>query len=234
MNICDKLVINHITKIYDQNHGIKSISVTIGEGEIVAFVGPNGVGKTTLVKAVAGLLRVSEGNVLLNGVDTSHRECKIQIGYMQNDLKFYEKMTVYGILDFICKVKFDGKFGEEIDVYLKKYELYQQRNTYIGELSLGMQRKLSMIMALLGTPKLILLDEPTNGVDTAGIIQLKNDLLRCAKEGSIIILTSHVLDFVEKICTRCIYLKDGRIVRDLNLEDKEICLDKIYEEIYIS
>ncbi len=233
MSISDKLIIDNLTKMYDKRHGIKSISTVINAGEIVCFVGPNGVGKTTLVKSAAGLLRASEGKVLLQGIDTSSRECKSQIGYMQNDLSFYEKMTVYEILDFICKVKYDGKFREEINFYLKKYGLFEQRNAHIRKLSLGMQRKLSIIMALLGTPKLILFDEPTNGVDTAGIIQLKNDLHRCAKEGSIILITSHVLDFVEKICTRCVFLKDGRIARDLSLQESDVCLEDVYEEIYV-
>lgn len=206
MKMNHKLILNHVTKMYDKDHGIKSISTEINCGEIVAFIGPNGVGKTTLVKTIAGLSQVTKGEIILFGMHTSSQICKPKIGYMQNDLGFYDKMTIYEVLDFICLVKFDGKYRAKIDIYLKKYNLYEQRNSFIGSLSLGMKRKLSIIMALIGKPALLILDEPTNGVDTHGIIQLKNDLLNCLEERKIVIITSHVLDWVEKIATRCIFL----------------------------
>ena len=97
-----------------------------------------------------------------------------------------------------------------------------------------MKKKRSIIMALLGSPQLILLDEPTNGVDTLGIIQLKNDLIQCSQKGSIVIITSHVLDFIEKICSRCIFLKNGSIEKDLIADHTNTCLETIYEQLYIS
>ncbi len=234
MNMTDQLIIDNITKLYDNKYGIKSVSATINSGEVTAIIGPNGVGKTTLVKCIAGLLQVSEGTILLSDISTSSRSCKPQIGYMQNELDFYNKMTVYEIMDFICKVKYAGKFCEEIDLYLKKYNLYEYRNSYISELSMGMKRKLSIIISLIGTPKLILLDEPTNGVDTYGILQLKADLAKCSQKGSIIIITSHVLDFLEKICSRCIFLKNGMIIQDIRLADNKVDLENVYESIYIT
>lgn len=234
MKTMDNLIIDNVTKLYDQNHGIRSISTIINPCEITAIIGPNGVGKTTLVKCIAGLLPVSQGEILLSGISTSSRVCKPQIGYMQNDLDFYQKMTVYEILDFICNIKYSGEFHDEIISYLKKYNLYDQRNSYINELSMGMKKKLSIIIALIGTPKLILMDEPTNGVDTYGILQLKEDLSNCRDNGSIIIITSHVLDFLEKICSRCIFLKNGMISQDIQLTDKKWDLENIYENIYIT
>lgn len=148
-------------------------------------------------------------------------------------MNFYRKMTVYEIMDFICQIKFGGRFQEEIEPYLKRYELFEQRNSYVSALSMGMKRKLSIIMALIGTPKLILMDEPTNGIDTYGILQFKNDLIRCIQQGSAVIVTSHVLDFLEKICTRCIFLRDGVIVQDIQITDNSQDLDSIYQKIYI-
>lgn len=226
------LTIDNATMMYDKKHGIQLITASIELGEITAIIGPNGAGKTTLMKAIAGLVPVSGGKILLSGLSTSSRMCKPQIGYMQDNLNFFGKMTVYEVLDFICQIKYRGKYREEIEPYLKRYELYEQRNSYIGALSLGMKRKLSIIMALIGTPALILLDEPTNGIDTYGILQLKNDLNRCVHEGSAVIVTSHVLDFLEKICARCIFLKDGEIARDIRITDNNPDLDHIYQEIY--
>lgn len=229
----NNLTLNNASMLYDKKHGIQSITATINFGEITAIIGPNGAGKTTLIKAIAGLTPLSDGEILLSGLSTSSRICKSQIGYMQENLNFYRKMTVYEIMDFICQIKFGGRFQEEIEPYLKRYELFEQRNAYVSALSMGMKRKLSIIMALIGTPKLILMDEPTNGIDTYGILQFKNDLIRCIQQGSAVIVTSHVLDFLEKICTRCIFLRDGVIVQDIQITDNSQDLDSIYQKIYI-
>lgn len=232
MNTEHDLILEHVTKIYDGGHGIKDLSIKLLSGEIAAFIGPNGVGKTTLVKSVAGLLPISEGSIRLYGQSIRERSLRAGIGYMQSDISFYDKMTVHEVLEFICKVKFGGNFYEEIDPYLQSYHLYEQRNFRIHQLSLGMKRKLSLIMVLIGTPRLILLDEPESGVDTYGIIQFKADLSACARKGSIVILTSHVLDLLEKVCTRCIFLKDGKIAEDLSLTGKPLDLEQVYERVY--
>lgn len=233
MNEKEVLIIKDVTKLYDNNRGISSISSVINKGEIISIIGPNGAGKTTLVKCIAGLLRPSDGIVSLLGMSTYERKCKSSIGYMQNELDFYRKMTLHEILVFICHIKYQGKFKDEIEIYLKKYNLFEYRNSYVSELSLGMKKKFSIIISLIGTPQLILLDEPTNGVDTSGILQLKNDLIECSKKGSIVIVTSHVLDFLEKICTRCLFLKDGIISEDVLFEGERVDLEAIYEELYI-
>lgn len=230
MNDSNQLEIKNVTKLYPNQCGIKGISTTMCGGEIVSFVGPNGAGKTTLVKSIAGLSRIAEGSILLNGNLTSEPVSKSQIGYMQEDLSFYEKMTVYEILDFMCKVKFKDQYYETIDDYLIRYELYDKRNTYIDKLSLGMRRKLAIVMALLGDTQLVILDEPTNGVDTAGILQLKHDLSKRVKQGAIVIITSHVLDWVEKICTRCIFLKEGEVVEDIEVGTRD--LENEYQRVY--
>lgn len=231
MENCNNLVIKNATKMYSDKCGIKNISLEVKAGEIVAFVGPNGVGKTTLVKSIAGLLKVNEGKIEFNGISTSENSVKKDIGYMQDDLSFYEKMTVYEILDFICEIKYCGQYRQGIDDYLVKYGLFDKRNTYISKLSLGMQRKLAIIIALLGESKLIILDEPTNGVDTAGILQLKQDLQVCVQKGSVVIITSHVLEWIENICTRCIFLKSGEITRDV--EVGTLSLENEYERVYM-
>lgn len=226
----NKLEIINLSKLYRGDLGIKHISSSMEAGEIVAFVGPNGVGKSTLVKSVAGLLKASEGEIYLNGISTSEPACKRQIGYMQEDLSFYYKMTVYEILDFVCQVKLQDRYHETIDDYLLRYELYDRRNDCVNKLSLGMTKKLSIIMALLGEPRLIILDEPTNGVDTMGLLQLKQDIKKCAENGGIVIITSHILDWIEKVSTRCIFLKSGEIVKDMHTEGYD--LEAEYERLY--
>lgn len=226
------LEVKNVTKLYHKGNGINDLSISLKPGEITAFIGPNGVGKTTLVKAVAGLTRISSGEIMLSGISTLKREGRAKIGYMQDDLGFYDKMTVYEVLDFVCEVKFDGRYQEEIDDYLKKYDLWEKRNVLIHRLSMGMKKKLSIIMALLGRPELMIFDEPTNGVDTFGIIRLKNDLIESASQNSIVIVTSHVLDWVEKLCTRCVFLKAGAIEKDICLQNGGWDLENEFEMIY--
>ena len=226
----NKLEIKCVTKSYDNICAINNISAMVESGEMVAFIGPNGAGKSTLIKIVAGLIRTSDGDVFLNGYSTIEPICKKEIGYMQDDLRFYNKMTIYEILDFLCNVKFKDKYHDTIDDYLVRYELYDKRNAHINDLSLGMKKKLSLVMALLGEPQLVILDEPTNGVDTSGILQLKYDLLKIAEAGGIVIITSHILDWIEKICSRCIFLKSGEIVKDVCA--KNLILEDEYEKIY--
>ena len=161
-------------------------------------------------------------------------KCRNKIGYMLENLDFFEKLTVYEVLDFLCMVRFDGNYYEEIETYLKRYNLYDQRNSKIMKLSLGMQRKLSIIMTLLGNSRVMLFDEPTNGIDTAGLIELKYDLLKQKEMGGIIIITSHMLDWVEKVCTRFIFLKSGKINTDLNINDVKDNLENIYKKIYLN
>ena len=141
-------------------------------------------------------------------------------------------MTVYEVLEFLCTVKFNGKYYEEIDLYLAKYDLYNKRNIKITKLSVGMKRKLSIIMAIIGNPEILILDEPTNGVDTAGIIQLKQDLINRQHQNKIIIVTTHVLEWAEKICTRTIFLKDGKIAGDYLTDNLKKSLEELYEDIY--
>lgn len=224
------LEIHEITKQYAKGTGISRISFTVNAGEIVALIGPNGAGKTTLMKAVGGLCRLSGGEALLNNVPTF--QCRENLGFMQEALDFYEKMTVYEALDFLCAVKFRGGCREEIDHYLKAYQLFEQRNLRISRLSLGMKRKLSLIMALMGDCPLLLLDVPTNGIDTAGLIQLKRDLLRRRDQNGITLFTSHVLDWAEHVCSRCIFLKTGEIAADCRMEEMHPPLEKLYENLY--
>ena len=225
------LEIHELTKQYAKGTGISRISFTVNAGEIVALIGPNGAGKTTLMKAVGGLCRLSGGEALLNNVPTF--QCRENLGFMQETLDFYEKMTVYEALDFLCAVKFRGGCREEIDHYLKAYQLFEQRNLRISRLSLGMKRKLSLIMALMGDCPLLLLDEPTNGIDTAGLIQLKRDLLRRRDQNGIVLFTSHVLDWAEHVCSRSIFLKTGEIAADCRMEEMHPPLEKLYENLYI-
>ncbi len=122
----------------------------------------------------------------------------------------------------------------EGSVLLDSVPTFRCRNQKISRLSLGMKRKMSLIMALLGTPRLLILDEPTNGIDTAGIIRLKQDLLAFRENGGIVLVTSHVLDWAEKTCTRFLFLKSGRIAGDYEAVSLHTDLETLYERLYLT
>ncbi|MCL2052218.1 MAG: ABC transporter ATP-binding protein [Lachnospiraceae bacterium] len=225
------LKIEGITKLYDAKHGIKNIKLEAYEGDVISFIGPNGAGKTTLVKCIAGLLYSQKGKISLNELDVLDRNCKRKIGYMEESLNFYYDMTIYELLDFIYKIKYRSKNISEVDGLLNDFNLYSERNRLVKLLSVGMKRKLSIIIALLGSPQLVILDEPTNGIDTSGLMFLKRHIKLLSQRGSIIILTSHVLDFVESISKKCIFLDEGQIAKEICAG--ELNLEEEYEKLYL-
>lgn len=226
------LNINSITKVYSNGRGIKKFSLEADKGEVLAFIGPNGSGKSTALKIMAGVMSCDEGTVAINNIDTKEREAKKYIGYLPEEIFVYEKMSIYELLNFTAAVKFNKNLSDEIDESLKKYDLWDYRHQIIKNLSMGMKKKVGIIGAFLGSPELIILDEPTNGLDTKGIITLKEKINYLKEKGSIIIISSHMLDFVGNIKCRAIFLKDGNVVEDIK-EGSNVNLENIYSKLYL-
>lgn len=133
------------------------------------------------------------------------------------------------MLDFICEVKYCGKYGNEIKKLLCDFELWESRNKLIQECSFGMKKKIQIVISFLGSPGLILLDEPTNGVDTNGILMLKRYTEKEKREGKTIVITSHVLDFVERVADTVIFLQSGKMVKVLKNTDN---LERAYADTF--
>ncbi|WPC42606.1 ABC transporter ATP-binding protein [Clostridium sp. JS66] len=226
------LTANNLTKIYPNNKGITKISINIDSSEILALIGPNGSGKSTTLKIIAGVMKSQEGNVLVNNLSTTSRESKRYIGYLPEDLFFYEKMSVYEFLDFVACVKFKSNLSSDIESLLASYDLWEHRHQLLKNLSMGMKKKIGIISAFLGNPNLIILDEPTNGIDTKGIITLKKQINDSKSKGAIIIISSHILDFVSSICSRFIFLKHGQIAKDIS-SASNLNLEALYSELYL-
>ncbi|MDD6058674.1 MAG: ABC transporter ATP-binding protein [Clostridiales bacterium] len=224
------LIIREIRKIYQKENGISGIDLQLSEGGIYSFIGPNGSGKTTLMNVVAGILKADLGEVLLDGNNTFLWKTKKEIGYALDDEKSYPNMTLYELLLFVSRVKYGEILEKEMRELLIRYSLWEQKDKLYQQSSYGMKKKLAILMSLLGNPKLILLDEPTNGVDTQGLIVLKEDLIRRKQKGAIILVTSHVLDFVETIATTSFFLEKGKIVKRI---DGIGNLEEIYKMLYM-
>lgn len=226
----DLLEIKDITKLYSDEFGVKKVSFQAIEGRIISLIGPNGAGKSTVLNLIAGALYPNKGEVLLNGQDVRKSEVKKYIGYMPDNISVNPKIKTKELLHIISDYKYEGRFKDEIAQAMDDYKIQKYANMEFRKLSMGTKKKLGMIIAFMGMPPLIILDEPTNGVDTEGILKLKEKILKAKKNGSIIIVSSHILDFIGAIADQNIFLKDGRMQK---IADKEEDLEKIYQKLYL-
>lgn len=226
----DLLEIKDITKLYSDEFGVKKVSFQAMEGRIISLIGPNGAGKSTVLNLIAGALYPNKGEVLLNGQDVRKSEVKKYIGYMPDNISVNPKIKTKELLHIISDYKYEGRFKDEIAQAMDDYKIQKYANMEFRKLSMGTKKKLGMIIAFMGMPPLIILDEPTNGVDTEGILKLKEKILKAKKNGSIIIVSSHILDFIGAIADQNIFLKDGRIQK---IAGKEEDLEKIYQKLYL-
>ena len=224
------LIMDKVTKKYDDIHGIFDISLTLKKGKVYSVIGPNGSGKTTLIKSMAGMTNITAGKISIDGENTMLRQTKRKIGYAMDEEGCYPDFTIYEILQLANDIKFHREYANQIEELLQNFSLWENKNMLYTKCSLGMKKKVSLCLSFLGNPSLILLDEPTNGVDTKGIISLKKQIEQAKKREEIVVVTSHVLDFVGKIADENIFIKEGKICC---VVDRHNDLEKIYERIYL-
>jgi len=224
------LIMDKVTKRYDDTHGIFDISLKLEQEKVYSVIGPNGSGKTTMLRSMAGMTNITGGSISIDGENTMLRATKRRIGYAMDGDECYPDCTLYELLQIANEIKFNGGFAGQMEELLRAFSLWENRNMLYRKCSLGMKKKMSLCLSLLGNPPLILLDEPTNGVDTKGIIALKKEIQQAKQNNSIIVVTSHVLDFVGQIADENIFIKEGKICC---VVDRHKDLETIYEEIYL-
>lgn len=224
------LSVKGVTKNYGHENGIEDVSFSCEAGEVVSVIGPNGSGKSTLLKIMAGVLAADQGSVWIDEHDTADFMTRKEIGYMPDDFELTHDLTVRNFLYMIADYKYGGGFKEDIRRAAGDFEVAEYWNRSFGKLSMGNKKKISMIAAFIGNPKLIILDEPTNGVDASGIITLKQYIETAAQRGSIVVVSSHMLDFVSKIAASNIFLKKGRLIA---VENNKRQLEDIYRSLYL-
>lgn len=214
--------IDNLSKFYGNHAAIESISLKIEKGEIVGLLGPNGAGKSTTMNIITGYISATEGSVLIDGFDILKNpvQAKKRIGYLPEIPHLYMDMTVEEYLNFVSKLKKVEKnnIKEHIDVILESIKLSDVRKRLIKNLSKGYKQRVGLAQAIVGNPEVLILDEPTVGLDPKQIIEIRDLISKLGKEHTII-LSSHILSEVSAICDRVIIINKGSIVAEGTPED---------------
>ncbi len=226
---------NYCMEYIEGKRVIDNLNMTIREGDIYAFVGRNGVGKTTTIKSIVGINHITEGDILLDKISIQKDPIKYKkmLAYVPDNPILYEYLTGIQYLDFIADIyEMTSMEREEgIEKYAKKFELYDELGNLISSYSHGMKQKLVLIAAFMHEPKLYVLDEPFVGLDPKASFVLKELIREKAKEGRIIFFSTHVLDVAEKLCNRIAIIKDGKLIADGDME--RIIKDKTLEQTFM-
>jgi len=201
------LTINNLTKKYGYLTAVKNLSFTIKKGNVYGILGPNGSGKSTTLGIVLNVVNKTEGDFhWFDGNTTTHNALK-KVGAIIERPNFYPYMTAYQNLKLVCKIK--GITYDKIQEKLEVVGLLERMNSKFKTYSLGMKQRLAIASALLNDPEILILDEPTNGLDPQGIHQIRAIIKQIASKGTTILLASHLLDEVEKVCSHVVVLRKG-------------------------
>ena len=210
-----------LTKLYGEFVAVNELSFSVQPGEVIGLVGPNGAGKTSTLRCLSGIIPPSRGTVRVGGCDIVHDPiaAKRQLAFFTDEPRLFDYLTVWQHLNFVARiyqVPDYEKIGREL---LEELEIANKRDALPGELSRGMKQKLAIACGLLHSPKVIYFDEPLTGLDPLGIRRMKDSILKRARDGAAIIISSHLLHLVEEICSRLLILKNGVKVIDGTLEE---------------
>ncbi len=226
--------VKNITKKYGNFTAVDNISFEVKDGEIVGLLGPNGAGKSTTMNMITGFIEATEGNIVVNGYDISKKpgKAKKQIGYMPEGVPSYQELTAKEFVKYMAELKMvDRKTRkEEIENVIKQTGLEEVQNKLIKNLSRGYKQRVSMAGALVGNPDVLILDEPTVGLDPKQILEIRNLIKELGKKHTVI-LSSHILSEVSQICERVVIINKGKIVAidtPENLETKTQNKNVIY------
>jgi len=207
--------VENVTKKYGQRVAVDRLNFTVNRGEILGFLGPNGAGKSTTMNIITGYLSATEGSVKLDGHDILEepQAVKRQIGYMPELPPLYPDMTVRDYLSFVCDIKGvpRSRRRENLDRSMKLVQISDVGGRLIKNLSKGYKQRVGIAQAIVGTPPVLILDEPTIGLDPQQIIETRNLIRDLGKEHTII-LSSHILPEVQAVCSRVLIINKGRIV----------------------
>lgn len=211
------IAVENLTKRYPNKVAIDNVSFTLEKGEILGFLGPNGAGKTTTMRCITGYMPSTSGTVKVDGFDVFEQplEVRRRIGYLPENPPLYPEMTVEGYLRFVAKIKGvpKARLKDEVESAMSRVSIAEVRERIISKLSKGFKQRVGLAQALLNDPKVLVLDEPTIGLDPKQILEVR-ELIKGLAGNHTVILSTHILPEVEQTCSRVIIIAKGKIVAE--------------------
>ncbi len=212
----DSIVALGLTKKFGEKVAVDGINLRVGQGEFFGFLGPNGAGKSTTIKMLCGLLRPNAGNIRVAGYDIAQNplDVKRNIGVLPEETNLYERLTAAEFLLFAGRMyglPLDEARRRTADL-LELMELTESKDKLIVDYSMGMKKKTALASALIHSPKVMFLDEPFNGIDPISVRAIRNVMRHLVERGTTIFISSHVMEVVERLCTRVAIINRGKIV----------------------
>jgi ABC-2 type transport system ATP-binding protein len=232
--------VDRYTKLYGDLTAVRELSFSVQPGEILGLVGPNGAGKTTTLRALAGILQPTSGVVRIAGIDLSKDPvaAKARLAFIPDEPQLFDYLTVNEHLQFMARLYGVRDADDRIPGLLEELELTAKRDSLPTELSRGMKQKLAIACGLLHRPAALLLDEPLTGLDPVGIRRMKETIVARAREGTAVVLSSHLLHLVEELCTRLLVIRRGEAAAfgtlDSIVTERPELAGKSLEEIFIA
>jgi ABC-2 type transport system ATP-binding protein len=212
-----------LTKQYGSFKAVQDLSLTVRAGQVLGLVGPNGAGKTTTLRCLAGIIPSTSGRIQIAGHDlaTDPVAAKRELAFFPDEPRLFDYLTVRQHLTFVARIYGVTDCEARSKPLLEELELAEKADVLPGELSRGMKQKLVIACGLLHSPKVMFFDEPLTGLDPLGIRRMKDSIVRRAREGATVVLSSHLLDLLQEVCTNVLILKRGVKVADGTLAEVE-------------
>lgn len=218
------LVIQNLTKIYGQQKAVDEVSFSVDKGEIVGFLGPNGAGKSTTMKISTGYLSATSGTVKVAGLDVAEDPIKVKqkVGYLPEHNPLYLDMYIHEFLSFAGKIHGLGgkKLKSRILEVIQECGLTREQNKKIGQLSKGYRQRVGLAQALLHDPEVLILDEPTTGLDPNQILEIRK-LIKEVAQNKTVVFSSHIMQEIKALCDRVVVINKGKLVADSSIADFE-------------
>lgn len=210
------LEISNLTKKFGEQTALNNINIEIKKNEIIGLLGPNGAGKSTLMKSIVGVIKIDEGKIIFDGKDITENEVfsKKNIGFLPENNPLYQEMYVKEYLQFVANIH--GISNEKVEEIINLVGITPEKNKKISQLSKGYKQRVGLAQAILHEPNLLILDEPTNGLDPNQIVEIRNVIKEIGKEKTVI-LSTHIMQEVEALCSRVILIHNGNIVQDTDI-----------------
>lgn len=231
--------ISNVTKSFGQKVALKDVSFSVPAGQLCGLLGPNGAGKTTLFRLLMGILKATEGTISIDGREAFDDRVAVKrlVGFLPDEPVFYSYLSGWEILELSAAMHgLDVKSAmDEIHPLIARLRLADDMYNYAEDYSRGMKKKLGLILSLLHRPKLLVLDEPTNGLDVESTHLFYDLMLEESKRGTTLLFSTHLMDQVAKLCTHAVIINDGKLVAKGSLSDLRSTFDDSdsLEEIFL-